>query len=152
MWNIWNEVYALWRSILQRVSFVADLLMVFGFKSQIHHSLCEPGWTFKISKPISLFLTRITYGYFEYVNSCLAYSWKWKWKVNHSVVSDSVTPWTVAHQSPLSIGVSRQEYWGSRSPSLGELPDPGIEPCSPALQADFLLSEPPEKPLGHKKD
>ena len=125
------------RSILQGVSFVADLLIVFGFKSQIRHSLCEPGWAFKISKPISPFLIRIAYGYFEYLNSCLAYSWKWKWKV----VSDSVTLWTVANQSPLSIGFSRQEYWSSRSPSLGDLPDPGIEPSS-ALQADLLLAEP----------
>jgi len=68
---------------------------------------------------------------------------KVKVKVNHSVLSDFVTPWTVAHQSPLSIGFSRQEYWSSRFLSLGDLPDPGIEPGSPALQAGFLLSEPP---------
>ena len=42
---------------------------------------------------------------------------------------------------------SRQEYWnGVPFPSLGDLPDPGIEPGSPALQADALLSEPPGKP------
>ena len=44
------------------------------------------------------------------------------------------TPWTVAHQSPLSMGFSRQEYWnGLPFPSPGDLPDPGIEPGSPAL-------------------
>ena len=44
---------------------------------------------------------------------------------------------------------SRQEYWsGLPLPSPGDLPDPGIEPGSPALQADSLPSEPPEKPLG----
>ena len=59
-----------------------------------------------------------------------------------------MTPWTVAHQAPLSVGFSRQEYWsGLPFPSLGDLPDPGIEPGSPALQADYLPSEPPGKPL-----
>ena len=57
------------------------------------------------------------------------------------------TPWTVAHQAPLSMGFSRQEYWsGLPFPSPGDLPDPGIKPGSPALQADSLPSEPPEKP------
>ena len=57
------------------------------------------------------------------------------------------TPWTVAHQAPLSMGFSRQEYWsGLPFPSPGDLPDPGIEPRSPTLQADALTSEPPGKP------
>ena len=57
-------------------------------------------------------------------------------------------PWTVAHQAPLSMGFSRQEYWsGLPFPSPGDLPDPGIEPRSPELQADALTSEPPGKPL-----
>ena len=48
-----------------------------------------------------------------------------------------VTAWTVAHQAPLSMGFSRQEYWsGLPFPSPGDLPNPGIEPRSPALQAD----------------
>ena len=54
------------------------------------------------------------------------------------------TPWTVAYQVPPSKGFSRQEYL-STFPSLGNLPDPGIEPGSPALQADALLSELPGK-------
>ena len=54
-----------------------------------------------------------------------------------------VTPWTVAHQAPPSMGFSRQEYWsGLPFPSPGDLPDPGIEPRSPALRADALTSEP----------
>ena len=58
------------------------------------------------------------------------------------------TPWTVARQAPLSMGFSRQEYWsGLPFPSPGDLPNPGIEPGSPALQADTLSSEPPGKPL-----
>ena len=63
--------------------------------------------------------------------------------LSHSVMSDSVTPWTVARQAPLSIGFLRQEYWnGLPVPPPGNLPDPGIEPVSlvsPALQADTLL-------------
>ena len=56
------------------------------------------------------------------------------------------TPWTVAYQSPLSMEFSRQEYWSRLPfPSPGDLPDPGIEPGSPALQADALPSEPPGK-------
>ena len=57
------------------------------------------------------------------------------------------TPWTVAHQAPLSMGFPRQEYWsGLPFPSPEDLPDPGIKLTSPALQADPLPSEPPEKP------
>ena len=58
-----------------------------------------------------------------------------------------VTPWTVAYQAPQSVEFSRQEYW-SELPFLspGDLPNPGIEPRSPALQADALPSVPPGKP------
>ena len=53
-------------------------------------------------------------------------------------------PWSVVYQASLSMGFSRQEYWnGLPFPSLGNLPDPGIDPRSPALQADALPSEPP---------
>ena len=52
-----------------------------------------------------------------------------------------------AHQVPLSMEFSKQEYWSELPfPSLWGLPDPGIEPRSPALQTDSLLSEPPGKP------
>jgi hypothetical protein len=54
-----------------------------------------------------------------------------------------VTPWTAAYQAPPSMGFSRQEYWsGVPFPSPGDLPDPGIKPGSPALQADALPSKP----------
>ena len=57
------------------------------------------------------------------------------------------TPWTVACQAALSMGFPRQEYWsGLPFPSPGYLPDPGIEPLSPALEADALTSEPQGKP------
>ena len=53
-----------------------------------------------------------------------------------------VTRWIVAHQAPLSMGFSRQEYWsGLPFPSPGDLPDPGIEPRSPAFLADALEGE-----------
>ena len=56
------------------------------------------------------------------------------------------TPLTVDCQAPLSMEFSRQEYWGGLPfPSLGDLPDPGIEPGCPALQTESLLSEPPGK-------
>ena len=63
-------------------------------------------------------------------------------------MSDSATLWTVACLAPLFMEFFRQEYWSRLSlPSLGDLPDPGIEPRSPVLEADPLLSEPPGKPL-----
>ena len=59
-----------------------------------------------------------------------------------------VTPWTVTCQAPLSMEFSRQEYWSGLPYSFpGDLPHPGIEPGSPALQADSLPSMPPQKPI-----
>ena len=56
------------------------------------------------------------------------------------------THWPVAHQAPLFMGFSRQEYWSELPcPPPGDLPKPGIESRSPTLQADSLLSEPPGK-------
>ena len=58
---------------------------------------------------------------------------------------------TIAYQAPVSMEFSRQEYWsGLPLPSPGDLPSPGIEPRSPTLWADSLLSEPPGKPLDHQ--
>ena len=55
-------------------------------------------------------------------------------------------PWTVAHQTPPSVGFSRQEYWsGLTFPSLGDFPNSGIEPASPALVGEFFITEPPAK-------
>ena len=62
------------------------------------------------------------------------------------------TIWTVAYQAPPSMGFSRQEYQSELPfPSLGDLPDPGTEPRSPALQADALPSEPPGKPWENRQ-
>ena len=61
-----------------------------------------------------------------------------------SHVRPFVTVWTVAWQASLSMEFSRQEYWsGLPFPSPGDFPDPGIQPGSPALQADSL-------PLSHQ--
>ena len=69
-----------------------------------------------------------------------------------SVVSDSVTPWTVGLQPLLFMGFSRQEYWGRLPfPPPGDLPNPGIEltsPVSPALVGRFFSTEPPGKLIG----
>ena len=73
-----------------------------------------------------------------------------------SILFDSLTPWTVARQAPLSIEFSRQESWSGLScPPPGDLPYPGIEPVTPAgpaLQADsLLLRHPSEKWLSSNK-
>ena len=60
------------------------------------------------------------------------------------------TLWTVAHQAPPPMGFSKQEYWsGLPFPSPWDLPNPGIKPRSPTLQADTLTSEPPGKPINY---
>ena len=65
-----------------------------------------------------------------------------EWVKSLSHVRLFATPWTVAPQAPPYMGFSRQEYWsGLPFPSPGDLPDPGIEPRSPSLQADALPSE-----------
>ena len=62
------------------------------------------------------------------------------------------TLWTVARQAPLLVGLSRQEYWSELPfPSPGDLPDPGIEPRSPSLQANSLTSDALDARLGTRK-
>ena len=66
-----------------------------------------------------------------------------------SVVTDSANSWTVAHQAPLSMGFSWQEYWSRLPfPSPGDLPDPGVKLMSPALAGRCFTTEPPGKPCG----
>ena len=68
------------------------------------------------------------------------------WLLSH--IQHFVTPWTIAHQVPLSMEFSRQEYWSRFPfPPPGVLPDPGIEPKSSALQADCLPTEPSGEPM-----
>ena len=67
-----------------------------------------------------------------------------KKKSESEVTEPCPTHWTLAHQAPPFMGFSRQEYWsGLPFPLPGDVPDPGIEPRSPALPADSLPSEPP---------
>ena len=83
--------------------------------------------------------------------------WGWNfWPVEKKVKLKSLscvrglfaTLWTVAPQTLPSMGFSRQEYWSELPcPHPGDLPDPGIEPRSPSLQGDSLLSESPGKPI-----
>ena len=59
--------------------------------------------------------------------------------VTKSCLDSFATPWTTAHQAPLFMGFPKQEYWnGLPFPFPGDIPDPGIEPMSPALQVDSL--------------
>ena len=72
--------------------------------------------------------------------------------LSHAVVSDSAIPWTIAHQAPLSMGFSTQDYWsGLPYPPPGDFLNPGMEPRSPgspALAGRFFTPEPPGKPSG----
>ena len=64
-----------------------------------------------------------------------------------SVLSSSVTPWTIARQAPLSIELSWQEYWSGLAFPPKDLPSPGIEPTFPALTGRFFITLLPGKPL-----
>ena len=98
--------------------------------------------------PLKLF---ISFRYFLGYDSCVQQHAKFLGMILLLSTKDSLsrvrlfaTPWTVAHQAPPSMGFSRQEYWsGLPFPFPGDLPDPGIEPRSTALQEDALTSEPP---------
>ena len=106
--------------------------------------LCAVWWTVACLAPLSMEFSRQ-----EYWSEFLFLTAE---QVSEQVKSLSrvrlfATLWTVAHQAPLSMGFSRQEYWSALPfPSPGVLPNPGIKPRSPALQADALTSEPPGKP------
>ena len=70
---------------------------------------------------------------------------------SHSAVSHFATARTVARQAPLSMGFPRQDYWGGLPfPSRGDLPDPGIEPSSPAFAGRLFTTEPPGKPTNRR--
>ena len=75
---------------------------------------------------------------------------QWRMPAQSLIMFHSVTPWTVAHQAPLSMGFPRQEYWsGLPFPTSGDLPNPGIEPMSlvsPALAGRFSTIAPPGSP------
>ena len=113
-----------------------------GVVAQSCPTLCDPRDSSPPGSPVPGILQART---LERVAISFSNAWKWKVKVKSlSRVWLFVTPWTVAHQAPPSMGFSRQGYWrGVPFPSPGDLSDPGIKPRSPALQADALTSEPP---------
>ena len=82
----------------------------------------------------------------SFVQVCV-WGGRWGWGGACSAMLESATPWTVAHQAPLSIEFSRQEHWSKLPfPPSGDLPDPRIKPTSPvssALAGRFLTTEPP---------
>ena len=93
-----------------------------------------------------LAISPLYFGQVEEGNTAPPISWKWVKVKSLSCVRLFETLWTVAYQASPSMGFSRQEYWsGLPFPSPGDLPNPGIEPWSPALQADPLTSKPPGK-------
>ena len=64
----------------------------------------------------------------------------------HACVCAQLCLWTVAHQTPLSMGFSRQEYWSVSLSPPGDLPNPGMSPITPAFAGGFFMTEPPRKP------
>ena len=94
-------------------------------------------WYFKNPFYRNLSACKTNNGTFIWWNNCVCESLSHVWLF--------AIPWTVtAHQPPLSMEFSRQEYWSELPfPSLGDLPGPGIKPRSPALQADSLPSKQP---------
>ena len=118
-----------------------------------HHTLLQgifPTWGLNLQLFCLLHRQTFFFFFFFFITSTIweaqvhpkLQSTKW----SHSVVSDSVIPWTVAHQAPPPMEFSRQEYWSVLSlPSPGDLPNPGIEHRSSALRVEALPSEPPGK-------
>ena len=100
-----------------------------------HVQLCDPIDGSPWGSPIPWILQART---LEWAAISFSNAWKWKVKVKSlSRVRLLATPWTVAYQAPPPMEFSRREYWsGVPFPSPGDLPNPGIEPRSPALQAD----------------
>ena len=97
---------------------------------------CEGYWDYACTG-LEFLLRRMLNKYWACVHICCCFS----------RVQLCATPWTVAHQAPLSMIFSRQEYWsGLPFPSPGDLPNPGIEPVYPALAGGFFTIESPGKP------
>ena len=105
--------------------------LVYGFSCLLHHF---KWWSWALTHKIIC----------SWVAVACEIPWKWK---SLSRVWLFVTPWTVACQAPLSLNSPGQNTGvGSPFSSPGDLPNPGIEPMSPVLQADSLPAEPPRKP------
>ena len=110
---------------------------------QSWQTLCDPIDCSPLGSPVPGILQTRT---LEWVAISFSNAWKWKVKVKSlSSVRLLATPWTVAHQAVHGIFQARILEWVA-FPSPGDLPNPGIEPRSPALQADSLPVEPQGKP------
>ena len=125
--------------------FTTELPVAAAKSLQSCPTLCDPIDGSPPGSPVPGILQART---LEWVAIAFSNAWKWKGKVkSFSPVWLFATSWTTAYQAPPSLGFSRQEYWsGVPFPSPGDLPYPGIEPGSPALQTDALPPEPPGKP------
>ena len=129
----------------------SDVRHIWSVSDTVLHAFPDSG---KLSCTTCIWRPQIKAHWFRLLFYCLEFSLgclvpiKSKVKVKSlSCVWLFVTPWTAAHQAPVSMGFSRQEYWsGLPFPSPGDLPNPRIEPRSLALQADALTSEPSGKP------
>ena len=124
---------------------VFDVFIIMSPRIQTYlmyfNPLCWKLLMFKLISTVFLncFISAI---FLQHENYILLFPWKWKC-LSLSLIWLFATPWTVARQAPLSMEFSRQECWiGLPLPSPGDRPNLGIEPGSPALQADSLLSEP----------
>ena len=114
---------------------------------QLTDSLLMSWWWGKWESASLTFLFQLVFGLHacgqHTVNFCPHYLCVFK---SLSCIWPFATPWTVAYQTPLPMGFSRQEYQsGLTFPSPGNLPNPGTKPGSLAWQADSLVSEPPGK-------
>ena len=123
--------------IITEVHMEASLIIWVSFKRESRYYIIN--YNFKILK--GMYIS-------NYIVKSLWSEVKWSEMKSLSHVRLFVTPWTVAYQAPPSMRFSRQECWSDLPfPSPGDFPYPGIEPWSPALQADALPSEPPGKPM-----
>ena len=121
LWLPWIPASSLVQRPIRAVPWLQGPSWAHGWTEDLNCVTCDPG--------------RLGHGCSQYV--C--------WVT--SVVFNSLRPHGLP-QAPLSMGFSRQEFWrGLPFPSPGDLPDPGIEPRSPALQEESLLAEPPRKPM-----
>ena len=137
-WSV-STLHSLPKQILPKVTKLYQLLKpAWTYNNPLNHFLFigpHPTHTFTIL--LSVFLC--DYSLANILNFLALPSLSWKVKVKSlSRVRLFATPWTVAYQASLSMGFSRQEYWsGLPFPPPGDLPDPGIEPRSPALEAEL---------------
>ena len=123
----------LWLSIIFGCHYLGVVSGISGFMATVNHSTI-----FRTGPPpstMNYLVQNASRAMLEKLMKSLSHVWLF------------VTPWTVALQTPLSMGFSSQEYWsGLPFPSSADLPDPGIKPRSSALQPDALPSEPPGQP------